>query len=54
MFPFSLPLPRAMAKEMGPTLPKYIVTIMMNFPTVLSDEVRFLESPTVAVALPVS
>ena len=39
---------------MGPTLPKYIVTIIINLPKVLSVAVRFLESPTVAVALTVS
>ena len=36
---------------MGPTLPKYIVTMIISFPKVLSVAVRFLESPTVAVAL---
>ena len=39
---------------MGPTLPKYIVMMIINFPNVLSVEVRFLERPTVAVALTVS
>ena len=39
---------------MGPTLPKYIVTIMMSFPNMLSVAVKFLERPTVAVALTVS
>ena len=39
---------------MGPTLPKYIVTMMIIFPNVLSVAVRFLERPTVAVALTVS
>ena len=39
---------------MGPTLPKYIVTMIINFPNVLSVAVRFLERPTVAVALTVS
>ena len=39
---------------MGPTLPKYIVTMIISFPNVLSVAVKFLESPTVAVALTVS
>ena len=39
---------------MGPTLPKYIVTMIMSFPNALSDVVKFLERPTVAVALTVS
>ena len=53
MLAFSLPL-NAIAREIGPTLPKYIVLIMIIFPKRLRDEVRFLESPTVAVALTVS
>ena len=39
---------------MGPTLPKYMVTMIMSLPIVLRLAVRFLESPTVAVALTVS
>ena len=39
---------------MGPTLPKYIVTMIISFPKVFSVAVRFLERPTVAVALTVS
>ena len=39
---------------MGPTLPKYIVTMIISFPKVLSVAVKFLERPTVAVALTVS
>jgi hypothetical protein len=47
-------LPRATAREIGPTLPKYIVTIIMSFPNISRLEVRFRESPTVADALTVS
>ena len=47
-------LPRAIANDIGPTLPKYIVTIMISFPNVLSVAVKLLERPTVAVALTVS
>lgn len=43
-----------MASDIGPTLPKYIVNMMMIFPKMFSVPVRFLESPTVAVALTVS
>ena len=39
---------------MGPTLPKYMVTMIMSLPKVFSVAVRFLERPTVAVALTVS
>ena len=42
---------RATAKDIGPTLPKYIVIMIIIFPKVLSIGVRFLERPTVAVAL---
>jgi hypothetical protein len=45
---------RATAREIGPTLPKYIVAVIINLPTALRLEVRFLERPTVAVALTVS
>ena len=47
-------LPSATASEIGPTLPKYIVTMITSFPNVLSVAVKFLERPTVAVALTVS
>ncbi len=40
--------------DIGPTLPKYIVKIIIIFPTLLSVPVRPRESPTVAVALTVS
>ena len=53
-FWLSFLLPSATASEMGPTLPKYMVTMIISFPTVLSVAVRFLERPTVAVALTVS
>jgi len=39
---------------MGPTLPKYMVTMIISFPKVFRVAVKFLESPTVAVALTVS
>ena len=39
---------------MGPTLPKYIVIMIISFANVLSVAVKFLESPTVADALTVS
>ena len=44
----------AIAREIGPTLPRYIVKIIMIFPKVLRRGVRFLVRPTVAVALTVS
>ena len=43
-----------MTREMGPTLPRYMVTIMIALPHRFSVGVRFLVSPTVAVALTVS
>jgi hypothetical protein len=46
--------PNATASEIGPTLPKYIVAIIIRFPKISRVAVRFLESPTVAVALTVS
>ena len=49
----SFPL-KAMAKEIGPTLPMYIVAIIIILETVLRLAVRFLDKPTVAVALTVS
>ena len=39
---------------MGPTLPKYIVTIIIHLPSIFKLAVKFLESPTVAVALTAS
>ena len=45
---------KARARDIGPTLPKYIVTIMIIFPNIFRLDVRFLDSPTVAVALTVS
>ena len=36
---------------MGPTLTKYMVTMIISFPKVFRVAVKFLESPTVAVAL---
>ena len=44
----------AIAIEIGPILPRYIVAIMISLPHTLRDEVRFLVRPTVAVALTVS
>ena len=44
----------AINSEIGPTLPKYMVTIITNFPRELSVDVKFLVRPTVAVALTVS
>ena len=53
-FWLSFLLPSAIASDMGPTLPKYIVALIISFPSVLSVAVKFLERPTVAVALTVS
>lgn len=39
---------------MGPTLPRYIVAIIMSLPDTLRLAVKLLESPTVAVALTTS
>ena len=44
----------ATAKDIGPTRPKYIVAIIMHLPKVFKKGVRFLDKPTVAVALTVS
>ena len=44
----------ATTRDMGPTLPRYMVTIIISFPQRFSMEVRFLLNPTVAVALTVS
>ena len=46
--------PKAIAMDIGPTLPKYMVKIIIIFPTLLSVPVKPRESPTVAVALTVS
>ena len=43
-----------MASDIGPTLPRYMVAIIINLPMPPSDAVRFLVSPTVAAALTVS
>ena len=45
---------KAIANDIGPILPKYIVNIIIIFPILFKDTVKFLESPTVAVALAVS
>ena len=45
---------KARAREIGPTLPRYIVAIIISLPHRLSEGVRFLVRPTVAVALTVS
>lgn len=45
---------KAIAREIGPILPKYIVAIIISLPTLLRLAVKFLVSPTVAVALTVS
>ena len=54
IFFFSRFVLNAMTKDIGPTLPKYIVTIIIIFPHTFSIGVKFLVSPTVAVALAVS
>ena len=51
---FILAVFRAIASEMGPTLPRYMVAMMMHFPKEEREGVRFLVRPTVAVALTVS
>ena len=43
-----------MANDIGPTRPKYIVTIIIIFPILSKKDVKFLDKPTVAVALAVS
>ena len=45
---------KAIAKEIGPILPRYIVIIITTFPQIFSEAVSPLDSPTVAVALIVS
>ena len=54
MFWLFVLLPRAIANEIGPILPKYIVNIIMILPKSVRLDVRFLERPTVAEALKVS
>ena len=54
MFVFFLLEFRANAKEMGPTLPRYMVPMMMVFPALFRYGVRSRVRPTVAVALTVS
>ena len=41
---------KANAMDIGPIRPRYIVTITINLPNVLSDGVKFLDKPTVANA----
>ena len=45
---------KATANVIGPTLPKYIVKIMIILPHSFKNGVKFLDKPTVAVALTVS
>ena len=45
---------KAIKREIGPTLPRYIVIMIMILPHIFSVGVRSLVSPTVAVALTVS
>ncbi len=45
---------KATIREMGPTLPRYMVIIIMILPIIFSLGVRSLVRPTVAVALTVS
>ena len=54
MFFFFLLRLKAISSEMGPTLPRYIVVIMIILPHIFREGVKFLVSPTVAVALTVS
>lgn len=54
MFRLGFLPPNAMAIDIGPTLPKYMVKIIISFPKRLSAPVRLRESPTVAAALTVS
>ena len=42
---------KATARDIGPILPKYIVAMTTILPIALRLAVKFLESPTVAVAL---
>ena len=54
IFVFSFFKVKNVANEIGPTRPKYIVAEMITLPQTFSEEVKFLDSPTVAVALTVS
>ena len=54
IFSFSFFVLKAIAREIGPTLPRYMVAIIINFPHIFNPGVRSLVSPTVAVALTVS
>ena len=51
---FSLRSLKAIASEMGPTRPRYMVAMIISLPADGRVGVRFRESPTVAVALVVS
>ena len=54
MFGLSFFVKNAIAREIGPTLPRYIVAIIISFHAVFRLGVRALVRPTVAVALTVS
>lgn len=54
IFFFSFVVLNAITSDIGPTRPRYIVTIIISFPHILSIGVKFLVRPTVAVALTVS
>ena len=54
IFFFSLLKLKAMAREIGPTRPKYMVAMIISFPQMFKNGVRFRVRPTVAVALTVS
>ncbi len=45
---------RAIIREIGPTLPRYMVMMIMILPQRFSSDVRLLVRPTVAAALTVS
>jgi hypothetical protein len=54
LFNDSLLYEKAIARDIGPILPRYIVQIIISLPHKFKKGVRFLVSPTVAVALTVS
>lgn len=54
IFIFSFFKLKDVAKEIGPIRPKYIVAERISLPQTFSEEVKFRDSPTVAVALTVS
>ena len=54
MFDFSFLMLKAIASEIGPILPKYMVMMIMILPQIFKAAVRPLDNPTVAVALTVS